>query len=86
MSTFFASGIVENLNLGPDAPCSLTFVKDRRPFCCNPAQWACQLACCGSIKTVCNEHQDIVASILPRVFVCVVCGEEAPGVVRAWRI
>lgn len=74
------------VDLGPDAPCSLTFVRSRRPFCSNPAQWACQLACCGNIKTVCHQHRDIVGSVLPKVFLCVACGAETPGVARAWRI
>jgi hypothetical protein len=75
-----------DIELGPDAPCSLTFVKDRRPFCSNPAEWACQLACCGTVKTVCHQHRDIVASVLPKVFLCVSCGTQTPGVVRSWRI
>lgn len=72
--------------LGPDSPCSLSFVKDRRPFCDNPAEWACQLACCGNVKVVCHDHRDIVGSVLPRVFLCVACGAEAPLIARSWRI
>ena len=75
-----------DLELGPDSPCSLTFVKDRRPFCSNPAEWACQLSCCGHVKVVCDNHRDIHASILPRVFLCVACGEENPAIINAWRI
>ena len=73
-------------DLGPDAPCSLAFVKDRRPFCSNSAEWACRLSCCGHVKVVCERHRDIVTSVLPRVFVCVSCGTEAPVVSSAWRI
>jgi hypothetical protein len=72
--------------LGPDSPCSLTFVKSRVPFCDKPAEWACQLACCGSVKVVCHDHRDIVGSVLPRVFLCVACGAEAPLIARTWRI
>lgn len=75
-----------DIELGPDAPCSLSFVKNRRPFCDRPAEWACLLSCCGNVKTVCGEHRDIAASILPRIFLCVICGMENPQIFRAWRI
>lgn len=75
-----------DLQLGPDAPCSLKFVRDRRPFCSNPAEWACRLSCCGSIKIVCHQHRDIAASVLPKVFLCTVCSTHNPGIVQSWRI
>lgn len=75
-----------DIELGPDAPCSLAFVRDRRPFCDNPAEWACKLACCGTVKVVCEQHRDIAASILPRIFLCVVCRAQNPLIARVWRI
>lgn len=72
--------------LGPNAPCSLRFVHGGTPYCSNPAEWANRLGCCGSIKTVCNSHRDIAASILPRIFICVSCAAENPTIVSTWRI
>lgn len=72
--------------LGKDAACSLKFVFNRRPFCAKPAEWACQLSCCGHVKIVCDSHQDIATSVVPRIFICVVCRTENPIIVRSWRI
>lgn len=75
-----------DIELGPDAPCSLAFVRDRSPFCENAAEWACRLACCGHVKTVCGDHRDIAASVLPRIFICVSCGANSPVISSSWRI
>lgn len=72
--------------IGEDAPCTLQVVATNTPYCSNPAEWACKLACCGHIKVVCDQHRDIVASVDPKVFVCTVCRTPRPGIERSWRI
>lgn len=69
-----------------EATCTLQFVVTKQKFCTAPAEWACQLACCGHLKVVCGPHRDIVASTKPKVFICNRCGTTRPGIARAWRI
>jgi hypothetical protein len=66
--------------------CSLRYVVARRPFCANAAEWACRLSCCGHIKLVCSDHQNIVVSVLPRVFVCTCCGTPQPSIAASWAV
>lgn len=85
MSATLVSPDIESL-LENSACCSLTYVFAKVPFCVKDAEWAVRLACCGQVKVVCNDHLDIVNSILPKIFVCTRCHARRPAQSSAWRI
>ena len=85
MTSTLVDSDLESL-VGSSARCSLRYVVANRPFCSKDAEWAVRLSCCGHIKSVCSDHQDIVASVLPRVFVCTRCHTRRPSQSSAWRI
>jgi len=68
------------------ARCSLKYVVANRPFCVKDAEWAVRLSCCGHVKLVCSDHQDIVASVLPKIFMCTCCRARQPTQSSCWRI
>jgi len=86
MSTDTLTDIDTLVDIKAEQPCSLQYVFNRRPFCEKPAEWACRLSCCGHIKLVCSDHQDIVASVLPKVFVCTRCHTPQPFIAASWAI
>ena len=86
MSTNTLTDIESLVDMASEQQCSLQYVVARRPFCDKPATWACQLACCGQIKLVCSDHQDIVVSVLPKVFVCTRCMTPRPAIAASWAI
>ena len=75
-----------DFDLGMEATCTLRRVIRRTPFCVEPAAWACRLACCGSIKVVCNKHRDIPTSVYPNQFICTKCGVSGPEITQTWPI
>lgn len=81
----YASDILD-LDLGMDACCTLRVINTGKPVCSQPAEWAVQLDCCGSIKVVCDNHQDVTWACLPRTFTCVKCKTAMPATRKSWRI
>jgi len=86
MSTDTLTGIESLVDMKSEQQCSLQYVVARRPFCAKPAEWACVLACCGHIKLVCSDHQNIVVSVLPKVFVCTRCMTPQPSIAASWAV
>lgn len=85
MSASLVDSDIEVL-LQSSACCTLKYVVANIPFCVKDAEWAVRLACCGHVKLVCGQHQDIVNSVLPKVFVCTCCRAKQPLVQATWRI
>jgi len=86
MSIDTLTDIKSLVDMDAEQQCSLQYVVARRPFCTKPASWACQLACCGQIKLVCSDHQNIVVSVLPKVFVCTRCMTPRPSIAASWAV
>lgn len=74
------------VDITSEKQCSLQYVVARRPYCSKPAEWACRLSCCGHVKLVCAGHQNIVVSVLPRVFVCTRCATPQPSIAASWAV
>ena len=86
MSSDTLTDISSLVDMDSEQQCSLQYVVARRPFCTKPVEWACQLSCCGHIKLVCHEHQNIVMSVFPKVFVCPRCRTAQPSVAAIWAV
>lgn len=81
----YAADLID-YEIGFDACCTLRRARNRRPFCAQPAEWACRLGCCGNIKVVCDQHHNIPVAVYPKLFVCSYCRRSDPDIVESWRI
>jgi hypothetical protein len=86
MSIDTLTDISSLVDMESEQQCSLQYIVNRRPFCIKPAEWAAQLSCCGHIKLVCTDHQNIVMSVFPKVFVCTRCRTPQPSVAATWAV